>query len=156
MMKIYTKTGDGGYSDILGKRVKKSDKIFALVGTVDKLNAVLSLGVNFCTDDKVKSEILALQSEIVKLNGKISGYGEFDFDVSQFEERIDFYSEKTVGFSLYNMPQKRDSAFFNLARTICRDAERTAVEIDSENTGLIRYLNRMSDYLYAVGKYLDI
>lgn len=156
MMKIYTKTGDGGYSDILGKRVKKSDKIFALVGTVDKLTAVLSLGVNFCTDDKVKSEILALQSEIVKLNGKISGYGEFDFDVSQFEERIDFYSEKTVGFSLYNMPQKRDSAFFNLARTICRDAERTAVEIDSENTGLIRYLNRMSDYLYAVGKYLDI
>ncbi len=155
-MKIYTKTGDGGYSDILGKRVKKSDKIFALVGTVDKLNAVLSLGVNFCTDDKVKSEILALQSEIVKLNGKISGYGEFDFDVSQFEERIDFYSEKTVGFSLYNMPQKRDSAFFNLARTICRDVERTAVEIDSENTGLIRYLNRMSDYLYAVGKYLDI
>lgn len=156
MMKIYTKTGDGGYSDILGKRVKKSDKIFALVGTVDKLNAVLSLGVNFCTDDKVKREILALQSEIVKLNGKISGYGEFDFDVSRFEERIDFYSEKTVGFSLYNMPQKRDSAFFNLARTICRDAERTAVEIDSENTGLIRYLNRMSDYLYAVGKYLDI
>lgn len=156
MMKIYTKTGDEGYSDILGKRVKKSDKIFALVGTVDKLNAVLSLGVNFCTDDKVKSEILALQSEIVKLNGKISGYGEFDFDVSQFEERIDFYSEKTVGFSLYNMPQKRDSAFFNLARTICRDVERTAVEIDSENTGLIRYLNRMSDYLYAVGKYLDI
>lgn len=155
-MKIYTKTGDEGYSDILGKRVKKSDKIFALVGTVDKLNAVLSLGVNFCTDDKVKSEILALQSEIVKLNGKISGYGEFDFDVSQFEERIDFYSEKTVGFSLYNMPQKRDSAFFNLARTICRDVERTAVEIDSENTGLIRYLNRMSDYLYAVGKYLDI
>lgn len=155
-MKIYTKTGDGGYSDILGKRVKKSDKIFALVGTVDKLNALLSLGVNFCTDDKVKSEILALQSEIVKLNGKISGYGEFDFDVSQFEERIDFYSEKTVGFSLYNMPQKRDSAFFNLARTICRDAERTAVEIDSENIGLIRYLNRMSDYLYAVGKYLDI
>lgn len=155
-MKIYTKTGDGGYSDILGKRVKKSDKIFALVGTVDKLNAVLSLGVNFCTDDKVKREILALQSEIVKLNGKISGYGEFDFDVSRFEERIDFYSEKTVGFSLYNMPQKRDSAFFNLARTICRDAERTAVEIDSENTGLIRYLNRMSDYLYAVGKYLDI
>mgnify|MGYP002565171970 FL=1 len=155
-MKIYTKTGDGGYSDILGKRVKKSDKIFALVGTVDKLNAVLSLGVNFCTDDKVKSEILALQSEIVKLNGKISGYGEFDFDVLQFEERIDFYSEKTVGFSLYNMPQKKDSAFFNLARTICRDAERTAVEIDSENTGLIRYLNRMSDYLYAVGKYLDI
>ena len=130
--------------------------LFALVGTVDKLNALLSLGVNFCTDDKVKSEILALQSEIVKLNGKISGYGEFDFDVSQFEERIDFYSEKTVGFSLYNMPQKRDSAFFNLARTICRDAERTAVEIDSENTGLIRYLNRMSDYLYAVGKYLDI
>lgn len=156
MMKIYTKTGDGGYSDILGKRVKKSDKIFALVGTVDKLNAVLSLGVNFCTDDKVKREILALQSEIVKLNGKISGYGEFDFDVSRFEERIDFYSEKTVGFSLYNMPQKKDSAFFNLARTICRDAERTAVEIDSENTGLIRYLNRMSDYLYAVGKYLDI
>lgn len=97
-----------------------------------------------------------MQSEIVKLNGKISGYGEFDFDVSQFEERIDFYSEKTVGFSLYNMPQKRDSAFFNLARTICRDAERTSVEIDSENTGLIRYLNRMSDYLYAVGKYLDI
>ena len=156
MMKIYTKTGDGGYSDILGKRVKKSDKIFTLVGTVDKLNAVLSLGVNFCADDKVKSEILALQSEIVKLNGKISGYGEFDFDVSQFEERIDFYSEKTVGFSLYNMPQKKDSAFFNLARTICRDAERTAVEIGSENTGLIRYLNRMSDYLYAVGKYLDI
>ena len=156
MMKIYTKTGDRGYSDILGKRVKKSDKIFALVGTVDKLNAVLSLGVNFCTDDKVKSEILALQSEIVKLNGKISGYGGFDFDVSQFEERIDFYSEKTVGFSLYNMPQKKDSAFFNLARTVCRDAERTAVEIDSENIGLIRYLNRMSDYLYAVGKYLDI
>lgn len=155
-MKIYTKTGDGGYSDILGKRVRKSDKIFALVGTVDKLNAVLSLAVNFCTDDKVKSEILALQSEIVKLNGKISGYGEFDFDVSQFEERIGFYSEKTVGFSLYNMPQKKDSAFFNLARTICRDAERTAVEIDSENIGLIRYLNRMSDYLYAVGKYLDI
>lgn len=155
-MKIYTKAGDEGYSDILGKRLKKSDRIFALVGTVDKLNAVLSLGVNFCANDDVKNEISALQKEIVKLNGKISGYGEFDFGVSHFEEKIDFYSEKTVGFSLYDMPQKKDSAFFNLARTICRDAERIAVEIDGENTDLIRYLNRMSDYLYAVGKYLDM
>lgn len=156
MMKIYTKTGDEGYSDILGGRAKKSDRIFDLVGTVDKLNAVLGLGVNFCVNADVKGEISDLQNEIVRLNGKISGYGEFDFDVSHFEERIDFYSEKTVGFSLYNMPQKKDSAFFNLARTICREAERIAVEIDGENVDLIRYFNRMSDYLYAVGKYLDI
>ena len=155
-MKIYTKTGDEGFSDVLQKRVKKSDKIFDLIGTLDKLNAVLSLGFNFCTKDEVKGEIAGLQRKIVGLNGKIAGFSEFDFDVSYFEEKIDFYSEKTVGFSLYDMPQKKDSAFINLARTVCREAERAAVDIDEKNIDLIRYLNRMSDYLYAVGKYLDI
>ena len=155
-MKIYTKTGDEGISDVLGKRVKKSDKIFDLIGTVDTLSAILSLGVNFCANESVKKEILLLQKDLVKLNGKISGYADFDFDVSFFERQIDFYSEKTVGFSLYDTPQRKDSAFINLARTICRKAERCAVGYDENNTDLIRYLNRMSDYLYAVGKYLDI
>ena len=144
-MKIYTKTGDEGISDVLGKRVKKSDKIFDLIGTVDTLSAILSLGVNFCANESVKKEILLLQKDLVKLNGKISGYAE-----------IDFYSEKTVGFSLYDTPQRKDSAFINLARTVCRKAERCAAGYDENNTDLIRYLNRMSDYLYAVGKYLDI
>lgn len=155
-MKIYTKTGDEGFSDVLQKRVKKSDKIFDLIGTLDKLNAVLSLAYNFCAKDEVKGEIADLQRKIVGLNGKIAGFSEFDFDVSYFEEKIDFYSEKTVGFSLYDMPQKKDSAFINLARAVCREAERTAVDIDEKNIDLIRCLNRMSDYLYAVGKYLDI
>ena len=73
-MKIYTKTGDEGFSDVLQKRVKKSDKIFDLIGTLDKLNAVLSLGFNFCAKDEVKGEIAGLQRKIVGLNGKIAGF----------------------------------------------------------------------------------
>ena len=91
-MKIYTKTGDEGYSDVLQKRVKKSDKIFDLIGTLDKLNAVLSLGFNFCAKDAVKGEIAGLQRKLVGLNGTLG-----DMDVAVEYDVIKSCADNSCG-----------------------------------------------------------
>lgn len=155
-MKIYTKNGDEGYSDILKKRVKKDDEIFNLVGTIDKLSSCLNFVRIKIQNEEIKQEILNLQNDLIKLNGKVAGYTSFCCDVSFFEEKIDFYCSKTGGFSGFTFAKTSLGAHLDFARCVCRDAERCAVGINYIEKDVLKYLNRMSDYLYALSKYVDM
>lgn len=155
-MKIYTKKGDSGYSDILKKRVKKSDIIFDITGSMDKLLSCLNFVRIDTENDDIQTEILNLQKDLIKLNGYIAGYTEFSCDVSFFEERIDFYMSKAGAFKEFTLAKTKSGAQLDFARCVCRECERYAVKTDYIDEKVLKYLNRMSDYLYALSKYVDM
>ncbi len=155
-MKIYTKKGDEGYSDILKKRVKKSDAIFDVIGSIDKLSSCLNFARIDAKNEDIKNEILHLQKDLIKLNGYIAGYTDFCCDVSFFEEKIDFYMSEAGKFKEFTLAKTKIGAQLDFARCVCRECERYASKIDYIDKNVLKYLNRMSDYLYALSKYIDI
>ena len=155
-MKIYTKLGDEGFSDALKKRVKKSDNIFNVIGTIDKLLSSLNFARIEIEDENLKEEIFNLQKELVALNGFVSGYSSFSCDVSFFEKRIDFFLSKTGPFFEFTFAKTKTGASLDFARCICREAERYAAKDENLSQDVLKYLNRMSDYLYSFSRYVDI
>lgn len=155
-LKIYTKTGDEGFSDVLKKRVKKSDNVFNVIGTIDKLSSSLNFARNEIEDENLKEEILNLQKNLVSLNGFVSGYSSFSCDVVFFEKRIDYFLSKTGPFCEFTFARTKAGAYLDFARCICRDAERYATMEEGISQDVLKYLNRMSDYLYSFSRYVDI
>lgn len=155
-MKIYTKTGDEGISDVLNKRIKKSDNIFNVIGTIDELSSSLNFARIEIEDENLKEEILKLQKDLIALNGLISGYSSFLCDTEFFEQRIDYFSSKNGPFCEFTFAKSKAGAYLDFSRCICRRAERYMVNDENANKDVLKYLNRMSDYLYSFSRYVDL
>jgi cob(I)alamin adenosyltransferase len=178
-MSIATKTGDTGTTGLLfGKRVPKTDLRIETNGQVDELNAALGLaraalrgtvGEGFITD-----KIFAIQKELVTLMGEIAvapedrerhttaGYGQIT------QERVDVLTgyvddlEKNhkISFKKWATPgDSLGSAALDVARTVCRRAERAVVELadldPSLNEQIVRYLNRLSDLCWLWARWVE-
>lgn len=166
-MKIYTKTGDKGDTSLFsGERRRKYDKRIELYGTIDEFSAALSIAKEFTDLDDVKedlgviiSQLFMLSSDFATLIGekedKIKRINETD--VAQIEKKIDEYTTKVPELKGFITPEgSKGSVFLNLARTICRRAERRAVKLAEEeevNPNAMLYLNRLSDYVFTLMYY---
>ena len=169
-MKIYTKTGDAGETSLFsGERVKKSNERVDLYGTIDELNSIIGLARAFGQNDdlnnnlkylsnllfKFGADLATIQSE--KLKRKIDRINEID--IEYLEKRIDEYDTHLPKLTAFILPGgSKRSAFLHQARTVCRRAERIAVEISNrENLGqhAIIFINRLSDYFFAAARYAN-
>jgi cob(I)alamin adenosyltransferase len=178
-MSIATKTGDQGTTGLLyGKRVSKTDPRIACNGAVDELNAAMGLaraslkgtvGEPFITEP-----LKAIQKELIVLMGEIavatedrerhrnSSYGivtpekvealSARIDDLEKNHQIEFHRWATPGDSM-------GSATLEVARTICRRAERLVVGLrESDETlssEIARYLNRLSDLLWLWARWVE-
>ncbi len=165
-MKIYTKTGDQGTTGLFGgKRVSKSDVRIDTYGTVDELNSWIGL----LRDQPVNEHRIAILVEIQDRlftagsilatepnNSKVKIPALVETDIEFLEKEIDSMEAQLEPMKSFVLPGGHEAvSFCHIARTVCRRAERLAVELNDEESAdilVIQYLNRLSDYLFVLSR----
>jgi cob(I)alamin adenosyltransferase len=169
-VRIYTKTGDDGYTGLLGnRRVPKDETRIEAYGTIDELNAALGLaraqGLDRATDDLVAQ----LQDELFSVGSALADpdpQGPFHNLIgpdhsARLEGIIDLLESELAPLSSFILPGGTVAAAqLHLARTICRRAERLVVRLAREPgnhvpASLIVYLNRMGDLLFVLARVVN-
>jgi cob(I)alamin adenosyltransferase len=174
-MSIVTKTGDAGETSLMyGRRVPKTDARVDAYGCVDEFNAVLGLARASATDPFLSDQILTIQKELVILMGELATAAEdqdryakdgFQLTTGTMTDRLtaiiqDLEKNKIGTFKDWATPGKtRDAAALDLARTVCRRAERRVAALmandRSFNREILRYLNRLSDLCWVLARYAE-
>ncbi|OKL39302.1 cob(I)yrinic acid a,c-diamide adenosyltransferase [Pontibacter flavimaris] len=164
-MKIYTKTGDKGTTALIGgTRVPKSDLRIEVYGTVDELNSYIGL-VRDQEVNKGRLEVLKeIQDRLFTIGSVLATDPEkntrmatpdlHEEDVVLLEREIDKYTSEVPPLRAFILPGGHQSvSFCHVARCVCRRAERLAIglqEVSEVDDLVIKYLNRLSDYLFAL------
>lgn len=166
-MKIYTKKGDDGYTQLLGgtKVLKCNDQI-ECYGTIDELNAfignIYDQNINIHQNKilkKIQNQLFNLGSIVAYDNSKKIKLPKFNTEnILLLEEEIDLIDREIPKLTTFILPSGHDIASkCHIARTICRRAERNIVKISQkrdEYLTYIKYLNRLSDYLFVLARYV--
>jgi cob(I)alamin adenosyltransferase len=155
-MMIYTKKGDCGMSDIISDNgLYKDDIVFGLLGDIDELTAHLAVARVHC--DSCAGHLLeALQKELIYVSAHIAGGEPFDYKacVEKYEKYIDAAeTEIDMPSSIIVFGDSESSAYIDLCRAVTRRCERLAVKFVRErefDLCLIKYFNRLSDYLFVL------
>ena len=169
--KIYTRTGDEGETGLFGgPRVSKDDTRLEAYGTVDELNSVLGVCAAVLEDDDLRSWLTTIQSALFDVGGELATPGieeriakdqpvgprVTDEDIAGLEAWIDSLDEELVPLQRFILPGGQlGAAHLHHARTVCRRAERRVITLShtAEVAGpIIRYLNRLSDLLFAMAR----
>ncbi len=163
-MKIYTKTGDKGKTSLYdGTRVDKDDIRVESYGTLDELNSYIGLCTNYA-DNEDKEILRSIQVKLFAVSAELATKEEGRYktpigndDVLSLEKIIDSYIEKIDKMDAFIVPgTSLISANLHIARTICRKAERrifSLSKIETINPFLLKYINRLSDVIYAIARY---
>ncbi|TVQ90107.1 MAG: cob(I)yrinic acid a,c-diamide adenosyltransferase [Deltaproteobacteria bacterium] len=176
--KVYTRTGDKGQTRLVGGQVVSKDHVrIEAYGTVDELNAVLGLARTFNASTQASPEAVAkiesllrhIQNDLFNVGSDLATRAEDrwpgmfrvgDADVERLEHWIDELNASLPPLEEFILPGGGVvGAFLHQARTVCRRAERrvlTLMECDTEDDvgdGCMRYLNRLSDALFVLGRW---
>ncbi|SNX54727.1 cob(I)yrinic acid a,c-diamide adenosyltransferase [Thermoanaerobacterium sp. RBIITD] len=165
-MKIYTKTGDSGETSLLGNiRVPKCDMRVEAYGTIDEANSYLGLVRYSIIDKDLKNIIINIQKKLFDVAAELASIDRERFpekireeDVLELEKIIDEYSNKIPKQQGFVIPGNSKSAYFDVARTIIRRAERCIISLNFKervNPHLIKYINRLSDLIYILARFVD-
>jgi len=168
-MKIYTKRGDKGRTDLFsGERVPKTDPLIEAYGTVDELNSTLGVVHSQLSPDfaELKAEILAIQDHLHVICARLANTkpeedqpGIKARHIQGIEERCDYYTDQCQPLQHFILPGGNPSAsYLHLARTICRRAERRAIGAMDQydvDANVITYLNRLSDLLFLQARFVN-
>ncbi|MDX1582154.1 MAG: cob(I)yrinic acid a,c-diamide adenosyltransferase [Thermoanaerobaculia bacterium] len=165
-MKIYTRTGDSGSTSLLGnERVRKDDPRVAAYGTVDELSAVIGVARSSWPDSPIHAELHRVQADLFEIGSELASVEAADrFEsiangrIEDLERSIDRMEEDLEPLRNFIFPGGSVSAaHLHVARTVCRRAERHVVSIDDSgrHAAAIRYLNRLSDYLFVAARYAN-
>ncbi|XP_060105163.1 corrinoid adenosyltransferase MMAB [Heteronotia binoei] len=170
--KIYTKTGDKGFSSTFtGERRAKDDRIFDALGTLDELNSTIGLCAEFGSEhghsfvEELHKVQCMLQDAGSNVATPISSARESHLKRTSFSEKpvleletwIDRYSDQLPPLTAFILPSGgKSSAALHLSRAVCRRAERRVVPLvksGEADANVAKYLNRLSDYLFVLARY---
>ncbi|HEV3184108.1 MAG TPA: cob(I)yrinic acid a,c-diamide adenosyltransferase [Xanthobacteraceae bacterium] len=172
--RIYTRTGDDGTTALgTGERRPKYDLRVAAYGTVDEVNATIGMArLHTSADPRVDAMLARIQNDLFDLGadlcspdkGKGPG-GErlaiVDAQVARLEQEIDALNGELAPLRSFVLPGGTPAAaMLHLARTVCRRAERMIVELsqrpgESVSAAVVKYVNRLSDFLFVAGRYVN-
>lgn len=167
-MKVYTRSGDAGDTGLFGgRRVAKHHPRVEAYGTVDELNAVLGLAVTALAQGELRDRLLGIQARLFDLgadlatpeDGKAGAWLQ-RADASwaaALEDQIDAMEAHLAPLTSFILPGGSPAAaWLHLARTVCRRAERRAVEAQAAGEDLtpaaLVYLNRLGDWLFTAAR----
>jgi cob(I)alamin adenosyltransferase len=165
-MKIYTKTGDKGTTSLLGgTRVSKANLRIDAYGTLDELNAYIGLLRDQEINHKRQGILKEIQDRLFTLGASLaSSPGKDNIkrpdihleDVEKLELEIDEMEKNLSPLKNFILPGGHQVvSYCHIARTVCRRAERCTILLNDNEpveAVLIMYLNRLSDYLFVLGR----
>ena len=167
---IYTRTGDGINTSIIGgKRIPKFSLRLEAYGTLDELSSFIGF---LLSDDAIIDEnrynLLKVQNMLFNIGGFLATPPELrgkeiaglsSQDVEEMESWIDSLDEDLPKLNNFILPGGCEAASkANMARTVCRRAERRILQLAYEEKTpdiLLAYINRLSDYLFVIGRHLN-
>lgn len=169
-MKIYTRTGDDGTTGLLsGRRVSKADARLEAYGTTDELNAFLGLLADQPATVPHRPLLQNIQERLFTIGAHLALDDDGDAphrplpdlhatDIEQLETEIDRLTALLPPLRHFLLPGGHETvSLCHVARTVCRRAERQVVglsQLSAIEPGIICYLNRLSDYLFVLGRAL--
>lgn len=169
-MKIYTRTGDEGETSLFaGGRVRKDDLRVETYGTVDELNSLLGLARAQRLPTPADGWVEAIQNALFTLGADLATPLESSpawlvrmtaAPITALEEGIDTMDADLEPLKAFILPGGTlAAATIHVARTVCRRAERLCVALAGEggaNPEALRYLNRLSDYLFTLARWVNL
>lgn len=174
--RVYTRTGDKGNTRLVGgQEVPKDHLRIETYGTVDELNSILGIVRVFLRENpmseasrqRLDAQLHRIQNDLFNVGSDLATlpadrwpgmYRVGGDDVLQIETWIDGLNEEVGPLTEFILPGGgKTGAFFHQARTVCRRAERQCVALlraePEAGEGAMRYLNRLSDYLFVAGRW---
>lgn len=164
-MAIYTRTGDKGTTSLFdGTRVSKTDIRVDSYGTIDELNSIIGLAISFIEDNKsiqIKKELEKIQHDLLDIGSGLAmpeGMPVLGLEkrINEFEKMIDTAMKTVSKIEQFILPGgSKAASFLHLARTVSRRAERKIVHLSKKekiDENIIKYVNRLSDLLYALAR----
>lgn len=168
-MSIATKRGDGGETGLAGGvRVRKDDPRVEAYGTVDELISALGFARSICADEDLRTRTKAIQRELFKVGSAMATPPESRKQPPEIDDAMvdaltsDVHRIEAMEGVLgdWSIPgEDPASAAYDVARTICRRAERHTVSLRAQGVvmqdNVLRYLNRLSDVLWLFGRLIE-
>ena len=166
-MKIYTKTGDDGNTGLQGDyRISKSHSRIMAYGTVDEANASIGIVLTNTLDDDIRQVLTQIQNELFLLGSDLSNQNLNDLKnrisldrVEKLEVFIDKFELELSPITNFILPGGNVAAAqIHQVRTIVRRAETLVVKLsdkDEINSNCIKYLNRLSDLMFVMGRLIN-
>ena len=167
-MKIYTKTGDKGETSLVtGTRVKKYHPRIEAYGTIDELNSHLGLLRSYNIGNDITEKIIWIQNKLFSIASNLSldskdvrfAIPEVKKDhITFLEKQMDKMNEQLPPLQNFVLPGGHVSVgVCHISRTVCRRAERLIILLAEEHEvdeKIIRFVNRLSDYLFVLARKL--
>lgn len=168
--KIYTKTGDLGKTSLIGgTKVPKSHMRIETYGTVDELNSYMGLVSDHCADAGTKQVLKEIQDRLFTIGSSLACDPDKEplmkmpdlkeTDIILLEKQIDAMNEILPPMKSFVLPGGHVAvSTTHVARCVCRRAERLCVNMQEHELFVdplvIKYLNRLSDYLFVLSRYI--
>lgn len=167
-MKVYTKKGDKGMTSLIGgTRVPKHHLRIESYGTVDELNSYIGVIRDHKIGEHPTNVLLEIQDRLFTIGSLLAADPETSkmklpelstADIDFLENEIDKMDEELPPMRNFVLPGGNQAiSFCHVARCVCRRAERITVHLSEESPvdeTIMQYLNRLSDYLFVLSRYL--
>lgn len=169
-MKVYTKGGDKGQTSLIGgTRVAKHHIRIEAYGTVDELNSYIGLIRDQQIAEKHRELLKEIQDRLFTVGSSLASDPEKskmkipdlkEEDVALLESAIDAMDEELPPMRNFVLPGGHTTiSFCHITRCVCRRAERLSIALSEESFVaelVVKYLNRLSDYLFVLGRKLAV
>lgn len=167
---VYTRTGDHGTTSLVGgTRVPKNDPRLEAYGTIDELNSYIGVVISSAgVPPEVKETLTWVQNRLFNLGAYLATEPDSewkpttltDADISRMELEIDRIDSMLPRHNRFILPGGHEAAArTHVARTIARRSERQMITLSQSaevSPECMRFINRLSDYLFVVARYINV
>jgi cob(I)alamin adenosyltransferase len=166
--KIYTKTGDKGLTSLIGgTRLPKQHLRIEAYGTIDELNSHIGLLRDVIEDERTKELLVSIQDRLFTIGSHLAADSShskmklpelYEADILALEQAIDLINETVPEMRSFILPGGHVFvSYCHIARCVCRRAERSVLRLSEQDPVeeiYPKYLNRLSDYLFMLSRWL--